>query len=188
MQHRAKIDFKLCFGGACWVPRGLPGASRRAVRARFETQLKINEQIKGFREAPGTSREPPRDPERPPKSTPKRFFTKKGRSKRDFPSFFARKAIVQAFSTIFLFFSQKIDDTSMKKAMHFSQCRSFFWTWRPSRNTVFYISGGTCSFFCFLVFSSKNDQNLMKTRKPWKTYKNDSRRDPKWALFHVLYS
>ena len=64
----------------------------------------------------------------------------------------------------------------------FSELLLFFSTWRPSRNTVFYISGGTCSFFCFLVFSSKNDQNLMKTWKPWKTYKNDSRRDPQMSL------
>ena len=82
MQNRAKIDLKLSPGGAWGVLRGLPGASRGAVRARFETQLKINENFEGFWEAPGTSREPPGDPEEPQKSTPKRFFAKKGRSKR----------------------------------------------------------------------------------------------------------
>ena len=100
-----KIDPKLCPGGAWGVPRGLSGASRGTVRAHFETQLQINENFQGFWEAPGTSREPPGDPEGPQKSTPKRFFAKKGRSKREFSALFARKAVVQPFCIFFLFFS-----------------------------------------------------------------------------------
>ena len=96
-----KIDPKLCPGGAWGVPRGLPGASRGAVRARFETQLAIDENFEGFWEAPGTSREAPGDPEGRQKSTKKRFFAKEGRSKRGFSSLFVRKAVVQALCTIF---------------------------------------------------------------------------------------
>ena len=58
-----KIDPKLCPGGTWGVPRGLPGASRGAVWARFEMQLTIDENFEGFWEAPGTSREAPGDPE-----------------------------------------------------------------------------------------------------------------------------
>ena len=118
MQNRVKIDLKLCPGGAWGVPRGLSGASRGTVRAHFETQLKINESFQGFWEAPGTSREPPGDPEGPQKSTPNRFFAKKGRSKREFSSLFARKAVVQPFCTFFSVFSRKIDEKSMEKTIH----------------------------------------------------------------------
>ena len=34
----------------------------------------------------------------------------------------------------------------------------FFSTWRPSRNTVIYVSKPTFSFFVFFIFSSKNSQ------------------------------
>ena len=180
MQNRVKIDLKLCPGGAWGVPRGLSGASRGTVRAHFETQLKINENFQGFWEAPGTSREPPGDPEGPQKSTPKRFFAKKGRSKREFSSLFARKAVVQPFCTFFFsFFHEKSMKNQWKKRYMFSQRRSFFWTWRPSRNTVFYDMKATSPFLVFLRFVSKkhqkNGSKIQATILPPKSTKKWSR-------------
>ena len=43
MQNRSKIDRKWYPEGAWEDPRGLPGASRGTVLARFQAQLKINE-------------------------------------------------------------------------------------------------------------------------------------------------
>ena len=60
--------------GCLGDPRGLRGASWGTVRARLQSQLKINQKNEGFWQAPGTSREAPGDPEGAPKSTKSRFF------------------------------------------------------------------------------------------------------------------
>ena len=77
MQNRFKIDQKHHPVGAWGDPRGLPGASRGTVRARFQTQPKINGKNEIFWEAPGTSREAPGDPEGPQKSIKNMFFDEK---------------------------------------------------------------------------------------------------------------
>ena len=66
-----------CLEGPPGPPWHLPGT----VRARFQTQLKINEKNQGFWDAPGTSREAPGDPEGSQKSIKSRFFVKNGQSK-----------------------------------------------------------------------------------------------------------
>ena len=61
IQNEPKIVPGRCLGDI----RGLPGASRKPVRADFQTQLKIYEKHEGFWEAPGRPGRPPgiqRDP------------------------------------------------------------------------------------------------------------------------------
>ena len=68
-----KIDPKSTQNGALGVPgdpRGLPGASRGTVRARFQTKLKINEKINDSGRLPGRPGRLPgtqRDPRNQPK-------------------------------------------------------------------------------------------------------------------------
>ena len=196
MQHRAKIDLKLSPGNAWGVPRGLPGASRRAVRARFETQLKINEKIEGFREAPGTSREPPRDPEGPQKSTPKRFFAKKGRSKREFSSLFARKAVVQPFCKFFsVFFTKNPWKINEKNDTCFHSVARFFEHGDPHETLYFTIWKLLRHFWCSCVLFLKSIKKMAPKFKPQfyfpkapKSGPGDPFWVPKWSWINVQES
>ena len=70
IQNRFKMVSGRCLGDV----QGIPGAFRGPVRAGFQTQLQIEARIKGFWEAPRTSREAPGDPEEPQKSSKNRVF------------------------------------------------------------------------------------------------------------------
>jgi hypothetical protein len=63
------------------------------------------------------------------------------------------KAGFHAFCMIFRrFFSKNRWKINEKNDAFFSYRRLFFSTWRPSRNTVFYNTKATFSFFAFLRF------------------------------------
>ena len=97
MQRRSQIYPKWCPGGSLGDARGLPGASRGALRAGFQTQLKIHEKNEEFWEAPGTSWEAPGDPEGLQKLTKNRFVAPKGRSKRYFLSIAVQRTVFYVF-------------------------------------------------------------------------------------------
>ena len=84
--------------GTLRVPRGTPGASRGPVRARFQTQLKINEQkwsiLGGSRDVPGG----PRGSRGITKI--KQYFCWKWLSKCGFSSISVHKAVGHAFRVI----------------------------------------------------------------------------------------
>ena len=80
IQKQCKMVLGRCLGHV----RGLPEASRWQVRAGFGPQAKVDENMEGFRNAPGTSREAPRQPEESEKSTENQVFAEEWRFKRGF--------------------------------------------------------------------------------------------------------
>ena len=84
-----------------------------------------------------------------PKSTKNRSLAPKGAPGSDFLSIFLAIIVFLIFK---LGFSSILDEKSMKKTCFFQAPLAFFPTWRPSRNTVFYDTKATFSFFEFLIF------------------------------------
>ena len=60
------------------------------------------------------------------------------------------------------FFRRCFMKNRLKHWRIFSQLRVFFSNWRPSRNTVFYDTKATYSFFEFLFFSKKIAKNWVQ--------------------------
>ena len=70
--------------------------------------------------------------------------------------FLLRTHVFPPFSSIFVWFFMKFP---LKSNVFVHNCSCFFFTWRPSRNIVFYISKGTSSFFALYIFLEKNIKN-----------------------------
>ena len=87
------------------------------------------------------------------KSTKIDFFPKKPSQEALFHRFLLRMSFPSIFQTIFSRFWMK---NQWKKTCFFSSPPRIFPTWRPSRNTVFYNTKATFSFFEFLFFFPKN--------------------------------
>ena len=154
MQRRSQIYPKWCAGGSLGDARGLPGASRGALRAGFQTQLKMHEKNDEFWKAPGTSWEAPRDPEGLPKSTKNRFFAAKGRSKHHVLSIFVQMTVLHV---VFRDFALILREESMKKQWKkqciFSQLRMFFEHGDPHETSYFTMRKPLIQFLDFCVFS-----------------------------------
>ena len=86
--------------------------------------------------------------------------------------------------SLFLFFWSFFDRFSMKNLLKnqcmFSQLRVFFSNLRPSRNTVFYDTKSTFSFFKFLLFFSKKYQILNAKSDAEKSSIKLPNWEPKW--------
>ena len=94
-----------CLGHPLW----LPGASRAPVQAGFQTQPKINEEMEGFWDAPGTSWEAPGDPEGTKNRPQIVFFLKKCIPNVNLLWIVERNAIFRAFCAICHRFFMKND-------------------------------------------------------------------------------
>ena len=106
------------------------------------------------------------------------FFPKKPSQEALFHRFLLRMSFSSIFRLIFSRFWMK---NRWKKAWFFQVPLAFFPTWRPSRNTVFYNTKATFSFFEFLIFFQKIDEtNGWKIHLPKKS-KNDPRGIPKYT-------
>ena len=77
-----------------------------------------------------------------------------------FYRFLCTKPVFTRFVCFSIDFSRNFDEKLMKKTICFftSALVFFFSSWRPSRNTVFYNTNATFSFFEFLRFSKKKRQ------------------------------
>ena len=73
-----------------------------------------------------------------------------------FLAFFVQIVLPVFFKDFVSIFRKKSMKTWWKHQGIFSHHRLFFWTWRPSRNIVFYDTKATFSFFEFLFFPTKN--------------------------------
>ena len=102
-----------------------------------------------------------------------------------------------------LFFHWFFMENRWKNRRVFSQRRVFFSNWRPPRNTVFYDTKATFSFFEFLIFFEKSmkkttenftcqksrkitpggPQNTPKILKKWLQNRQKSRKMPKKLIF-----
>ena len=80
------------------------------------------------------------------------FFPKKPSQGALFHRFLQRMSFSSIFRLIFSRFWMK---NRWKKTCFFQAPLAFFPTWRPSRNTVFYDTKATFSFFEFLIFFKK---------------------------------
>ena len=87
------------------------------------------------------------------KSTKIDFFPKKPSQGARFHRFLLRMSFSSIFRLIFSRFWMK---NQWKKTCFFQALLAVFPTWRPSRNTVFYDTKATFSFFEFLIFSEKS--------------------------------
>ena len=115
----------------------------------------------GFYQTPPSLLELPGDPEGPRKSIKNRLFAKKCVPGVLFLTFFVQISVLLVFFRIlYRFFAEnqwKLDE-HIKVYFHTIAC--FFWTWRPSRNIVFYDTKATFSVFFFLYFFQK--KNIQK--------------------------
>ena len=132
--------------------RGLPGELKITPGSTSGALSKRKEPRRKKRMAPGTSREDFWVPLGRPKSTKNVTFSKNDAPVAVFLSIFAGKA---AGTNFFLIFCRFLSKNSLFFSSFFSDVLTYFWTCRPSRNTVNYISKHTFSFFCFLYFLSK---------------------------------
>ena len=149
-----------CLGGA----RGLPGAALGTVRARFQTQPKIDEQFErilgGSWDVPGA----PWGPTGIQKSPENRLFVKKKRSRRDFFSIFVQVAVFNAFCGIlhgvFTKNQRKIDQ---KNYAFFHSIACLFEHGDPHETSYFTMRKLLFHFLCFCFFlkktSNKSSQN-----------------------------
>ena len=113
IQNEPKIVPGRCLGDI----RGLPGASRKPVRADFQTQLKIYEKHEGFWEAPGRLGRP-LGTQRDAKDRLKiDSLVEKRVPNVDSLSIFAHKAGVRGFSTIWCRFFTK-NRRKIKEKLH----------------------------------------------------------------------
>ena len=113
IQNEPKIVPGRCLGDI----RGLPGASRKPVRADFQTQLKIYEKHEGFWEAPGRLGRP-LGTQRDPKDRLKiDSLVEKRVPNVDSLSIFVHKAVVRGFSTIWYRFFTK-NRRKIKEKLH----------------------------------------------------------------------
>ena len=87
-----------------------------------------------------------------PKTTKIEIFPKKPSQGARFHRFLLRMSFSSIFRLIFSRFWMK---NRWKKTCFFQAPLAFFPTWRPSRNTVFYDTKATFSFFEFLIFFKK---------------------------------
>ena len=128
------------------------------------------------------------------------FFPKKPSQGALFHRFLQRMSFSSIFRLIFSRFWMK---NQWKKACFFQAPRAFFPTWRPSRNTVFYDTKATFSFFEFLIFFKKlmkkmaekficqksrkmtpgGSQNRPKILKKWSQNRQKSPKLPKKSIF-----
>ena len=112
------------------------------------------------------------------KSTKIDIFPKKPSQGARFHRFLLRMSFSSIFRLIFSRFWMK---NQWKKTCFFQALLAVFPTWRPSRNTVFYDTKATFSFFEFLIFFRKIDEkNDWKFHLPKKS-KNDPRGTPKYT-------
>ena len=125
--------------------------------------------------------------------TPNRFYTifglppdsknwpkissnpKRSPHKQYFYWFLLRTHVFPPFLSIFVWFFMKFP---LKSNVFVHNCSCFFFTWRPSRNIVFYISKGTSSFFALYIFLEKKHQKLTSKYDPDKK----SKKMPSWDL------
>ena len=89
------------------------------------------------------------------KSTKIDIFPKKPSQGARFHRFLLRMSFSSIFRLIFSRFWMK---NQWKKTCFFQALLAVFPTWRPSRNTVFYDTKATFSFFEFLFFFPKIDE------------------------------
>ena len=128
------------------------------------------------------------------------FFPKKPSQGALFYRFLQRTSFSSIFWWIFGRFWMK---NQWKKTCFFQAPLAFFPTWRPSRNTVFYDTKATFSFFEFLIFFKKSmkkttekftcqksrkmtpggPQNTSKILKKWSQNRQKSRKMPKKLIF-----
>ena len=128
------------------------------------------------------------------------FFPKKPSQGALFHRFLVRMSFSSIFRLIFSRFWMK---NRWKKTCFFQAPLAFFPTWRPSRNTVFYDTKATFSFFEFLFFFKKlmkkmaekficqksrkmtpgGSQNRPKILKKWSQNHQKSPKMPKKLIF-----
>ena len=128
------------------------------------------------------------------------FFPKKPSQGALFHRFLQRTSFSSIFWWIFGRFWMK---NQWKKTCFFQAPLAFFPTWRPSRNTVFYDTKATFSFFEFLIFFKKlmkkmaekficqksrkmtpgGSQNRPKILKKWSQNRQKSPKMPKKLIF-----
>ena len=179
MQNRAKIDPKWYPGGAWGDPRGLPGASRGTVRARFRTKLKIVEEKSDSGRLPGRPGRPP-GTQRNPKNRPKiDFLLKKGVPNVYFCRFLRARPFFRHFARIFIDFSRKIDEKSMKKTMRFFTASLVFLNMATlTKHRVLRYESYFSIFRVFAFFLKKprkNSSKIQATFFPSKNTKKSSR-------------
>ena len=175
-------------------PWGFPGASRGALRAGFQTQLKIHEKNEEFWEAPGTSWEAPGDPEGLQKSIKNRFVAPKGCSKRVFLPIFVQLTIFYVFCAIVhRFLAKQTTKNCWKKTMHFFSAAVAF------LNMVTLTKHRTlCTeshFFIFRVFAffppktsknwTQNADSIFSSKNLQKLIPGDLFWVPKWSRINV---
>ena len=77
------------------------------------------------------------------------------------------KTRMHFFIDLSSFFGEKATNNWWTKRRIFSVQRLHFWTWRPSRNIVFYDTKATSCVFCVLTFSlEKRPKNDSKIQRP----------------------
>ena len=144
IQNQSKMMPGRCLGDT----RSLPGASRGSVRAAFSDAIENTRKFECFWEPPRTSREAPGDPEGHQKSIKNRLFGEKKAFQTWLIAFFV---CTTQCSTCFVQFRFDCSLKSMKKQrgkeMYNFIAALVFWTWRPSRNIVFYDTKATFCFF-----------------------------------------
>ena len=134
------------------------------------------------------------------KSTKIDIFPKKPSQGARFHRFLLRMSFSSIFRLIFSRFWMK---NQWKKTCFFQALLAVFPTWRPSRNTVFYDTKATFSFFEFLIFFKKlmkkmaekficqksrkmtpgGSQNRPKILKKWSQNRQKSPKMPKKLIF-----
>ena len=116
----------------------------------------------GFCQTPPSLLELPGDPEGPRKSIKNWLFAKKCVPNVLFLTFFVQISVSLVFVQDFVsIFHKKLMENPSKNRRIFLALRCFFPTWRPSRNSVFYGTKATFSFFEFLYFSDKTFKKTM---------------------------
>ena len=162
IQNEPKIVPGRCLGDI----RGLPGASRKPVRADFQTQLKIYEKHEGFWEAPGRLGRP-LGTQRDAKDRLKiDSLVEKRVPNVDSLSIFVHKAVVRGFSTIWCRFFTK-NRRKIKEKLHilFHSGACFLEHGDPHETLYFTMRKLLFHFLCFHVFYRKTSKKVLQNSK-----------------------
>ena len=144
-------QFFLRQNGVKMVPEGSQNRASSESDAFKATKRHQIAPGSGFCQCCSSLLELPGDPEGLRKSIKNRLFAKKCvPDVLFFDVLCADKRLTRFFRILYRFFRKKSMKTWWQHQGIFSHHRLFCWTWRPSRNIVFYDTKATFSFFFFL--------------------------------------